>query len=347
MEDDAQLSAMLSQDHASASGGGDGPQSAEDRSRSDTTTDGDYYNILLSGAADLRHVIKTAAKFHRSNLKKRGKKLRFFLHDQQPEVSARHLLFMQIICNKGLSARERAEIFLSLYGNALVRDRDSKYCSDQVGRIPHVVGGQSLKNDFGPAFWCICWEFSGSGDGIRIVLSVDCLVSELPPLHRNYLRRCRYRNYLQLVQPIPVLQFPQEALTVVFFHMLMKKDFVPSTSSPSSCVSSPSPSSTSPCVRPPTTQCSWCGIPRCQRTKISCFLLVPLQVAYLLSVVAENDKDEALTKLFDFSHLKYKERDFLEEVLHGWKEGVAFDMESLRDQRLRGSYVGLWIHGHI
>ncbi|CAD7940668.1 unnamed protein product [Amoebophrya sp. A25] len=108
--------------------------------------DEDYYNILISGGADLRHVIKTVAKWH---LKKSKKKLRFFLHDQQVEVTARHLLFLQILTNTDLTPRDRAELFLTLYGNALVRDRDSKYLSDQVKRLLKVASESSAaKNDF-------------------------------------------------------------------------------------------------------------------------------------------------------------------------------------------------------
>ena len=109
----------------------------------------EYYNVLLSGGADLRHVIKTAAKWHRqfhdddhgddhdssggktkTMAKKKKKKLRFFLHDPQVEVTARHLLFLQILTNTSLTPRDRAEQFLTLYGNALVRERDSKYFLD-------------------------------------------------------------------------------------------------------------------------------------------------------------------------------------------------------------------------
>lgn len=55
----------------------------------------------------------------------------------------------------------------------------------------------------------------------------------------------------------------------------------------------------------------------------------------LINVVSESS-DSKFAKLFDFSHLKYKERDELEDAVRAWKGTVPFDVESLRDQRLRG-----------
>lgn len=148
----------------------------------------DEYNILISGGADLRHVMKTVAKYH--NVEPR-KKLNFFLHDQQAEVSARHILMAKILNKKELTPRDRAELFLSVFGNCLIRDRDSKFISEQVKE--------------------------------------------------------------------------------------------------------------------------------------------------LIEVVSES-KEHALNELFDFSHLKYKERDALESAIKQWKETIPFEMEELREQRLRGYY---------
>ncbi|CAD7949753.1 unnamed protein product [Amoebophrya sp. A120] len=156
----------------------------------------EYYNVLISGGADLRFVMKTVAKWHRLGVK--DKKLRFFLHDNQVEVTARHLLFLQILSNTELTPRDRAELFLTLYGNALVRDRDSKYLSEQVKR--------------------------------------------------------------------------------------------------------------------------------------------------LLAVASETAKDDFLADVFDFSCLRFKERDELENVIRGWKADVPFDVEQLRDDRMRGYYRARYEH---
>lgn len=84
------------------------------------------YNVLVSGGADVRHVLKTASKLYEKGWASK-REVTFYLHDQQAEVAARHILFLHIINNRRLTPRDRAELFLSLYGNSLVRERDAKY----------------------------------------------------------------------------------------------------------------------------------------------------------------------------------------------------------------------------
>lgn len=50
------------------------------------------------------------------------------------------------------------------------------------------------------------------------------------------------------------------------------------------------------------------------------------------------DASDFLSEVLDFSCLKFKERDELENVLHGWKDSVPFDVPQLRDDRMRGYY---------
>jgi dynein assembly factor 3 len=107
-------------------------------------------NVLLMGGADLRHVVKTLAKRRRrvcgdDDAAEGGGlgRLRFFLHENSHEVLARHILFLQIINNKALPARERMETFLSLYGNALVRERDCTYVGDIASEFVELVTDNS------------------------------------------------------------------------------------------------------------------------------------------------------------------------------------------------------------
>lgn len=98
-------------------------------------------NFLIVGGADLRHVVKTVARQRSAGGPRR--RLRFFLHERHHEVLARHVLFLQIANNTRLSARERMETFLSLYGNTLVRERDSLYASDIANEFVELVTDNS------------------------------------------------------------------------------------------------------------------------------------------------------------------------------------------------------------
>lgn len=97
-------------------------------------------NILIAGGADIRHVLKTVARRRGGG---NGPKLRFFLHETQHEVLARHIFFLQLINNKALPVRERMETFLSLYGNTLVRERDCKYVADIADELVEFITDNS------------------------------------------------------------------------------------------------------------------------------------------------------------------------------------------------------------
>lgn len=97
-------------------------------------------NILVVGGADIRHVIKTAAK---GSCSLTGQKLRFFLHENHHEVLARHILCLQILNNTHLPIRERVEIFLSVFGNSLVRGRDAKYVAEIAAEFVEIMADNS------------------------------------------------------------------------------------------------------------------------------------------------------------------------------------------------------------
>lgn len=96
-------------------------------------------NVLILAGADLRHVVKTLAR----RRKQEHHRLRFYIHEKDHEVLARHLLFLQIINNKALPIRERMELFLSLYGNTLVRERDSTYLSEIAPEFVELITDNS------------------------------------------------------------------------------------------------------------------------------------------------------------------------------------------------------------
>lgn len=75
---------------------------------------------------DARHILKTVSDI--VPLKKERKNpINIFLHEKNKENLARTILLLTLVCETGLSARERMEIFLDLYGNCLIRDKSSQY----------------------------------------------------------------------------------------------------------------------------------------------------------------------------------------------------------------------------
>ena len=65
------------------------------------------------------------------------------MHDPQPEVLARHILFLKILNDTTLAIRERAELFLSIYGNTTIRQKDDKYIQDSLKMLEKIVIDES------------------------------------------------------------------------------------------------------------------------------------------------------------------------------------------------------------
>lgn len=132
------------EDGAVEDGGGGDASERDPQPASLPTEDDATVNLLLVGAADTRHVLKTLAKRRRS-AGGRGApgKVRIYIHEKQHEVLARHLLFLQIVNNTALPVRERMELFLSLHGNALVRERDSDYVGNIAAELVELVTDNS------------------------------------------------------------------------------------------------------------------------------------------------------------------------------------------------------------
>eukprot|EP00397_Hematodinium_sp_SG-2012_P021310 GEMP01022006.1.p1 GENE.GEMP01022006.1~~GEMP01022006.1.p1 ORF type:complete len:529 (-),score=76.52 GEMP01022006.1:974-2509(-) len=94
------------------------------------------FNVLISGAGDLRHVLKTAAYHHRYAPER---KLHIYLHDKQVEVIARHIILLHVVNDTEIPIRERVEIFMSLFGNTLIREKDEEYVDQVAGALVDFV----------------------------------------------------------------------------------------------------------------------------------------------------------------------------------------------------------------
>jgi len=84
---------------------------------------GDDINILLIGAADLRHVLLTMANSSAS------RNIHFYLVESSLEVLARHIFFLALIAEPPdqLGNQEKAELFVELYGNTMLRSQALDY----------------------------------------------------------------------------------------------------------------------------------------------------------------------------------------------------------------------------
>jgi len=63
-------------------------------------------------------------------------------------------------------------------------------------------------------------------------------------------------------------------------------------------------------------------------------------VKELIQLVTEDDRCKSMIKsIIDFDQLRFKDRDELEEVISTYLKKHPFDMEKLRDQRLRHHFA--------
>ena len=86
----------------------------------------------MSGCSDIRHLLKTICDI--SNEGRKYAKIEFYFHETNRELLARCLLLLHIIHETHLNFDERIELFLDLFGNAMIkysyqlfRERNARY----------------------------------------------------------------------------------------------------------------------------------------------------------------------------------------------------------------------------
>ncbi|CAL1545956.1 unnamed protein product [Lymnaea stagnalis] len=94
-------------------------------------------NILIVGAGDVRHILKTVA--HRYRHTKR--KLRFYVIETALELYARDILLMMVALEKqqNMGLQDKTELFLELFGNTLVRQQSSQYVENMSHEIIKMI----------------------------------------------------------------------------------------------------------------------------------------------------------------------------------------------------------------
>lgn len=101
-------------------------------------------HVLVAGTGDLRHLLKSISEHISSE---GAVDLHVYICETAKEVLARDLLLLHLINEIELPIRERVELFLDLYGNALLRERTAEYLDLRVRPLIQVVTGTS-RSDF-------------------------------------------------------------------------------------------------------------------------------------------------------------------------------------------------------
>ena len=96
----------------------------------------DEIKILSSGSADLRHILYSISE--ECTLQKNFS-LIFYLHENDKEVMARHMLLILLINDLSLPIRERVELFLDIYANALTRERTAEHIQSQAQLLIKII----------------------------------------------------------------------------------------------------------------------------------------------------------------------------------------------------------------
>ncbi|KAI8506704.1 Dynein assembly factor 3, axonemal [Branchiostoma belcheri] len=82
-------------------------------------------NVLLVGAGDCRHILKTIAQSYRWH----RRKINFYVVENQLELLLRHLLLLHIALEPParMGLQEKTELYLEVFGDALVREQTADY----------------------------------------------------------------------------------------------------------------------------------------------------------------------------------------------------------------------------
>jgi dynein assembly factor 3 len=95
-------------------------------------------NVLLIGAADGRHVLKTLAQAYRHE---NNVQINFYVYEASLDLVARQLMLLTIALEppQELGLQEKTRLFLELYGNSLVRPATANFIARKAAQFVHMV----------------------------------------------------------------------------------------------------------------------------------------------------------------------------------------------------------------
>lgn len=94
-------------------------------------------NILVIGAADSRHVLKTISRYYRHEIKQ----VNFYVFEVLLELTARQLLLLLTAFEPSdkLDVFDKSRLWMELYGNTLLRPNTSSYLIRKAHQLIHIV----------------------------------------------------------------------------------------------------------------------------------------------------------------------------------------------------------------
>jgi len=97
----------------------------------------DVCNILVVGAGDCRHILKTIAYQKRH----KKKKIHIYVIENNLELLARHLLFTTLALEPAhrMGLQEKVELFSELYGNTLIRQQTLQYLQQKANLFIEMI----------------------------------------------------------------------------------------------------------------------------------------------------------------------------------------------------------------
>jgi len=101
----------------------------------------DALNILLIRPCDPRHIVKTIAERRRTS----DRPMNIYILETPIEVLARHLLLLHVFVDYSVPIRQRAVLFLEIFGNALVQEKTSSFIDDAGRNLVELVCGEKYE----------------------------------------------------------------------------------------------------------------------------------------------------------------------------------------------------------
>lgn len=116
------------------------PLSAVTEADSEETRENEIIRVLLVHPSDLRHVMATMTRRLRRRVgATKMPEIHFYVLEAPLEVLARDILLWELFLDFEVPIRQRANLFLEVYGNSRVQDRTSRYLERLGERLRDLV----------------------------------------------------------------------------------------------------------------------------------------------------------------------------------------------------------------